>query len=74
MKGSGRVKECGRRQESRQGHGIGRILGWAVPWEGARAYGGMGLGGYKNLGRYKSLEEAGIWEGARAWVWEGTGA
>ena len=68
VKGSGMVKERGMGQESRQGHGIDMSLGWAVPWEGARAYGDMGLGGYK------SLDWAGVWEGARAWVWEGTGA
>ena len=74
VKGSGMVKERGMGQESRQGHGIDMSLGWAVPWEGARAYGDMGLGGYKNLGKCKSLDWAGVWEGARAWVWEGTGA
>ena len=68
------MKECERGQESRQGHGIGRVLGWAVRWEGVGSYGDMGLGGYKNLGKCKSLDWAGVWEGARAWVWEGTGA
>ena len=40
---------------------LDRGLGWAVLGDGARAYGyggmpGRGMGGYKQLGWYKSLE------------------
>ena len=35
---------------------MGRSLGWAVPWEGARAFGGRGLGGFKNMVGYKSMD------------------
>ena len=35
---------------------LDRGLGWAVLRDGARAYGGRGMGGYKQLGWYKSLE------------------
>ena len=55
---------------ARQGPGMGRDLGWAVPWEGARAYGGRGMGGYRNLGGYKSLEEGrGLGVGGDSLTW-----